>query len=200
MYLSKIDECDTATEVVKSINILVALRWVAKAWSLVKPETILKCFRKAGILTSDLDVVTVEVENDPFLEADMRMEMQSMINKTVLPGGTCDVNEYLQGDDELPVCVDLDSDNWDTNFMDQLVEDEEEAEQEDEWEDDAIDTDPAPPKIQSFKEALLALGDVQQFLESRGCIEEALNIGSNIDTITFLKLKSSKQTTLRDYY
>ena len=46
---------------------------------------------------------------------------------------------------------------------------------------------------------MLALEDVQQFLESRGYIEEALGIGSNIDTMAFLKLKSSKQTTLRDY-
>ena len=115
--------------------------------------------------------------------------MQSMIDKTMLPGGTCDVNEYLQGDDELPVCVDLDSDNWDTNFMDQLVQEEEEAEQEDEGEDDEMDTD----------QALLALEDVQQFLESRGHLEEALGIGSSMDTMTLLKLKSSKQTTLRDY-
>ncbi len=31
-------------------------------------------------------------------------------------GGRCDVDEYLQGDDDLPVCMD----SWETDFLDQL--------------------------------------------------------------------------------
>ena len=44
----KIDECDKASDVAASVNILIAVRWVAQAWSKVKSETISKCFRKAG--------------------------------------------------------------------------------------------------------------------------------------------------------
>ena len=36
--LSKIDECSTATDFVKSVNIFIAVRWVAKAWSIVRQK------------------------------------------------------------------------------------------------------------------------------------------------------------------
>ena len=60
-----------------------------------------------------------------------------------------------------------------------------------------MDVEPPPPKLQNFKEAIQSLEDVQQFLESRSYIE-ALRIGSAIDTV--LKLKSSLQTSLHDYF
>ena len=65
--LTKIDTCSTATEVVKSITILQAIRWVAEAWKSVDTITIKKCFRKAGILDKDFHVVQQRVlEEDPF--------------------------------------------------------------------------------------------------------------------------------------
>jgi len=113
--LSEIDECDAASDVIKSINVLVAIRWVAMAWSMVRAETISKCFQKAGILSDSLDVVAHPLEDDvdPFLEADARMEIQSLIEKMMPAGESCTVAEYLRGDDDLPVCTDLDSDSWD---------------------------------------------------------------------------------------
>ncbi len=110
------------------------------------------------------------------------------------------MDEYLQGDDDLPVCMDLDNDSWEADFLDQLGEDEKEvADEEEDKEEDEMD--PPPPKIQNFKEAVQSLEDVQQFLEDVGYIEEALEIGSAVDTMTILKIKSSKQTiaTLHGY-
>ena len=63
--ISKMDECDTASDIVKSVNLLVDIRRIALAWSEVTPDTIVKCFRKAGILDAELDVVCLNDE-DPF--------------------------------------------------------------------------------------------------------------------------------------
>ena len=132
--ISKIDGCETASDVVKSVNVLIAIRWVAMAWSNVREETISKCFRKAGILSSGLDVVSCPVmadDIDPFLEVDARLEMQNLIDRAMPTGQGCSVDEYIKGDDNLPVCTDLDSDTWDANFLSQLGQQEKESEDED---------------------------------------------------------------------
>lgn len=46
-----------------------------------------------------------------------------------------------------------------------------------------MDSDLLAPKLRNFKEAIQSLDDVQEFLESRGYIEEALKIGSAVDTL-----------------
>ena len=55
-----------------------AVRWVALTWEKVKPETISKWFRKAGVLqdaTMDVVARTHDTEDDPFLESDACMEL-----------------------------------------------------------------------------------------------------------------------------
>ena len=114
--LSKIDECENSSAVVKSVNILIAIMWVATAWPQVREETIVICFRKAGILNNSLDVITCPImadDSDPFLEVDERLEIQSLIDKTMPTGNGCSVEEYLKGINDLPVCTDFDSDKWD---------------------------------------------------------------------------------------
>ena len=68
--------------------------------------------RKAGILDLGLDVVNhgIEDDSDPFLEADERMELETLIEKT--GDGGCTVDEFLNGDSDLLVCVEMDDDNW----------------------------------------------------------------------------------------
>lgn len=194
--LSKIDQCDTASDITKSINILIALRWVAKAWSLVKAETITKCFRKAGILNNDLQVISTDLEhdNDPFLEADKLAEVHNLIEKTMPHADSrCSVDEYLNGDSDLPVCMGMDGESWEADFLEHLGQEEPEDEDEEEIE---MDIEPPPPKFQNFKELIQALEDSQRFLEFRGYIEESLKIGATIDSVTNV----SKQTHINEYF
>ena len=70
--LAKIEKCSTASGVVKSVNLIMALRCVARAWNTVNPDTISRCFREAGVLDSGLGVVNcgIEEEVDPFDDLD----------------------------------------------------------------------------------------------------------------------------------
>ena len=62
------------------MNNLVAIRWVTKAWLAVKETTVCKCFRKAEILDSTLNVVSCDLDDkDPFLAADESMALQGVI-------------------------------------------------------------------------------------------------------------------------
>ena len=122
--ISKIDEVDRASDVVKSVNLLVAIRWVALAWSQVTADTISKCFRKAGVLDTDLDVIRRDADdNNPFLQADNLLELGDLIEKTGDDG--CSSNEFACGDDDLPVCAEMDDDdNWQSVFLDELTNDQ----------------------------------------------------------------------------
>ena len=199
--LSKIEECDTATDVVKSVNILIAIRWIAKAWSLVKAETISKCFRKAGILDTEMKIVSCDVDNDedPFLQSDAQMELQSLIDQAMPANGACTCQEYLTGEDDLPVCKDFDNDCWDADYIAQLGEERDNEGPVDDEDDEAV-IQPPPLKLCSYQEVVESLEHAYLFLESRGNIPEAMSIGSSIDDIVKLKVLSSRQTTISDFY
>ena len=202
--VSKIDECDQATDVMKSVNVLVALRWVAQAWNEVKSDTITKCFRKAGVLNYVLEVVGLDQAGadgsvDPFADIDKDFELQYLIEQ--IRSESCTPREFISGDNDLPVCVEMDDENWENTFLEELTAAEGEAEDASQEidEDDEFDNGPVVPRLKSYKEAINSLEDVCQFLEHRGHGIEALSIGSSIDRIVALKNSNSRQATLYEY-
>ena len=113
--LTNIDTCSTAHDNIKSVTILDAIRWVALAWEKVSPETIQKCFRKAGILSTNLEVVSrfIENEEDPFADLEDHnegtnldedpdaVELQYLMDQ-LQTEDPCSVEEFIQADTELP--------------------------------------------------------------------------------------------------
>ena len=47
--LSVMEECTSASEILKSVTVLQALRWVSQARKKVSSDIITKCFRRAGV-------------------------------------------------------------------------------------------------------------------------------------------------------
>ena len=117
-FLARIDQCDSASEVANSINILTAIRWVALAWTKVNPETISNSSESLCPSRATMDVVARahDTKDDPFLESDA-----CMFGKTMPSKQRCSLAEYLSGEG-VPVCVDMDEEDWDANFIAQFVD------------------------------------------------------------------------------
>ena len=124
-----------------SVNLLRAIRWASQAWDIVQPITISKCFRRAGVLTASMDVCTPakDEKSDPFEDLDGESEIQQLIERTMNTVECCTNNKYVSGDDCLAVCVDLDDDKWEDNFMADLAGKHNEVEGEDNGDKDESD-------------------------------------------------------------
>uniref|UniRef100_A0A1X7V771 DDE-1 domain-containing protein n=1 Tax=Amphimedon queenslandica TaxID=400682 RepID=A0A1X7V771_AMPQE len=119
-----------------SVYLFTAIRWVGQAWSLLTASTIEKCFRKAGILTADLDVVCLHTV-DPFSKANELVELVHMIEKT--ESDVCASNKFANGDDDHPLCAEMDDINWESIFIDDLPNNSEQHDEE--QSDDKIEDD-----------------------------------------------------------
>ncbi|KAI6655723.1 Tigger transposable element-derived protein 4-like [Oopsacas minuta] len=187
--LAKIDECDTASDVSKSVNVLRAIQWVANAWDMVKPETISKCFRNAGILSGSMDIINRGLNenddsNDPFLDQI-----------------SCSVDEYIQSDGDLPVCQNLDCD-WEDNFLKDIGQPAEEGEITDPESDHDVEiVEDTSLVLNTYKKVIVALENVQKFLEVRGHEAEASGIAATIESCVEYKIKGLglSQSTLSDF-
>ena len=168
---------------------------------MVKPETISKCFRKAGTLSLTHDVISrglnEDEEDDPFLEQDECLRLQNLIDKTVHEG--CTLSEYITGDDDKPVCANLINENWEDNFLAGVGQSEQVTEDE-ETDDDTLIEEPTVLNTNSYKEAIVALENVQDFLQSRGHIQEAAYITSTIEACVEMRVSECTQTSIHDYF
>ena len=196
--VSKIDAANNASEVISSVNVLMAIRWVALAWREVKEITITKSFKNAGILNDNSDVVEVTSE-DPFQDIDERMSLGSLISTAMGSLDSCSVEEYVQGDN-LEVCADFDSEHWENNFMDSLTgQEESNATTEEISDSEEVDIPPPSPKLKNFRDALTSLEDVQIFLESRGCSHSAHANSMLMNQVASDYISTLKQSTLDQY-
>ena len=126
--LAKIEECSTATEVVKSLNILHAIRWTSQVWNEVTSDVIKKCFKKAGILNKTFQVVRrQEAEDDPFLDLgdddddtlQADEETQDLITQLKV-NDPCTADELAFVDEDLAVCAELDDKTWDETILSEV--------------------------------------------------------------------------------
>ena len=108
--LAQIDGTDlTASSIVKTVNVLTAIRWIKKAWEAVQPQTIINCFRKTGALPQDGET---ESDEDPF--ADIEEEDISSLDELVHQiNPDTSANDYIDADEGLSTSLMFDdTHNW----------------------------------------------------------------------------------------
>ena len=80
-------------------------------------------------------------EEDPFAEADERVTLQSLIAKTMSENNACPLEEYVNGDENLAVCRDMNDSSWEGTFFATLGQEQdiEESEGEVDEQDNTVD-------------------------------------------------------------
>ena len=117
---------------------------------------------------------------------------------------SCSVEEYVAGEDALPVCADFDCEDWDENWLNSL-NDNPNSDTGDNPDSDTEEVDydllPPPPKLTCFKQAIESLEDVQVFLEHRGYVEQATSVGKvMIINLTGISVANYTQTRIDEYF
>ena len=87
--LSRINDNASATEIVQDVNILMAIRWVQRAWKDVTPSTVKWCFEKCRFREGDNELIE-DVDVDEELSA-----LVKELSSDVSP------DEYIDFDAEL---------------------------------------------------------------------------------------------------
>ena len=81
----------------------------------------MKCFRRAGVLEKELQVVTGSIINLPFLDLDAdEIETEGLIQRVQASDHEelSSARDYLRADDNLPICCDVDDERWNDDFLD----------------------------------------------------------------------------------
>ena len=122
----------------------------------------------------------------------MKRDIWNLDETQVVGDGACSVDEYLDG--SLPVCRELSEEHWEEEFLAAACSSE--PDPIDDEEEDCVTGDvemevvEAVPNIDTFKDAMKNLEDVQLCLQNKGVTEEALKVGSMVTTVARLYCSS----------
>ena len=92
------DGSNSASDIVKTVNLLMSIEWGRQAWDDVSRETIVKCFKRTGLYPNEVDE-----EHDPF-EGEELSGLQELVTAMEV---SCTAEEFLAAEDEMPICSGL---------------------------------------------------------------------------------------------
>ena len=167
-----------ASEIAKSINVSLAIKWGKQVWSEVSPDTIVKCFKKTKLYPQE-----VQKEDDPFEGEDKLPALQELLNKV---GSSCDANTFISAEESIDVClvyIDDSDPNWKNDLRQQILDEDvmlsassEKREITNDMEDDdEFDPELKQPVIKTVSKAEKRAEQLNDFAEFNGH-EELFNL------------------------
>ena len=183
----------------------------------VNSAFIKKCFRKAGILDRDFNVVrTHDIRVDPFRDLDSQIEEDQSdpellsLMRQIHGDEHCSFDNFVCDTDSIPTCLDMDNEQWEENFLAELGPPSKQTHSDDSEHEDIENVNALhgeslmpEPVITKYSEAVKALEDVGDFLQRKGHFTEASEAVCLTDKITSLHCQfvaqNARQTTLMQY-
>ena len=101
-------------------------------------------------------------QEDPFQDIDASVELDGLISKTMGTDRSCSADAYVNGDNNLPICVEFYDETCDDRFLECLAQSKSVVEEE-ESDTEELDLLPPPPKIKNCREAIESLEEVKNF-------------------------------------
>lgn len=87
----------------------------------------------------------------------------------------CSVRELVSGDDDLPVCSEVDNDRREEQLFSSLSPSDTVTSMDSDPDEDDMEVEPPAPKLRSLSEAISDLEDMKEFLDSKGYAKEAIS-------------------------
>ena len=184
--------------IVKTVNVLTAIRWIKKAWDAVQPQTIINCFRKTGALPQDEETES----EDPF--ADVEEDISSLDELVHQINPDTSANDYINADEGLSTTLTFeDTHNWREELRTLACEEGQSASKKtrDEENDSEDEIEPEVSSITTYQVALRLSNDLLLFFTQNN--EEEL-AGAMFNVITQLESAklavNMKQSSILQYF
>ena len=191
----KVTSSSSASEIVKSVNLLMAIEWGKQAWDEVSDTTITKCFKKTGLYPDSEDT-----DEDPF-EGEELHDLSLLLDRLDAP---CTTQEYIAEEDEVDVrqpLVDSTDPNWRQAVRDHILNDDGVIDIEDTVEDGEGEEGNEEPQIKSLSDAIEHAEQLRGFAQYHGYQELSLAVSTVNDLLYKQKLQMPKcQTYVSDFF
>ena len=174
--VAKISTCSNVSELAKQVNVLDAVNWIHQAKKKILPETVMKCFVKAGFPTQPpRDTSDVGVEN--------LKEIKELCMQGNLP--------VEAEDSELATTEDIQSAS-DITMGGNVSEDIEESDDDEDEERELT--------VCTFRKALSAVSDVQEFAAAKNVPELMELMQDTKEILQHSLVRKSRQCTLKELW